>query len=448
MKKLILCLFIVGFSNVVYSQWHRIRTMDRTDYYDYWYRDIISPSSEKVFYNAETKVNSSSISNAEIIYSLNGGESWDSLAFYDRSFNTLRYLNEDFIYFVTFQLVYLPSQSPYSRKFLHVSEDGGQTWIERLIDSSSNAMTSNALTFFNDSVAIIREQIGCCTHQFYQSNDQGVNWHAVDYPNYKIAAPFKNSGILMSGQSIGVLDFQQETYSDDYYSCLGEGSISSFDVNGNKLIRSVSGQDGPEQGYPHNNYLILSIHDTELSNQKVLHYPTIGTTAQINYNGSQIILVGGISLCSRDDGDSFFIQEVDDPEELYVTLVDFSNEAVGYALSRNLESNVYQVLKTTNGGGTTTNFLPPPIVKLVSIEENAVNDGIKIYPNPTNENITIESQNKILEVNVIQLDGKMIFESKNEGNNVIIRMNDLVVGTYITQVTTENGTFTKKIIKL
>ena len=53
-----------------------------------------------------------------------------------------------------------------------------------------------------------------------------------------------------------------------------------------------------------------------------------------------------------------------------------------------------------------------------------------------------------MEVNVIQLDGKMIFESKNEGNNVIIRMNDLVVGTYITQVTTENGTFTKKIIKL
>ena len=446
MKKLILCLFIVGFSNVVYSQWERIQTMDRTNFDNYHYLDLISPSPEKVFYSVYSRLTSNSDESNFVKYSLDGGVNWDSLIFNERGISTLKYLKEDFIYIVTYDLVYLPNQTPYTRKYLNLSIDGGIFWTERLIDSTSNAMGANALTFFNDSVAIIREQIGCCTHQFYQTNDQGLSWHAVDYPNYKIAAPFKNSGILMSGQSIAVLDFQQEAYLDDYYSCFGEGSVSSFDVNGNKLIRSVSGQDGPEQGYPHNNYLILSIHDTELSSQKVLHYPNLDATPRICYNGSQINIVGGGSLCSRDDGDSFFIQEVDDAEELYITFVDFSNEDVGYALSRNLESNIYQVLKTTNGGGTTTNFLPPPIVKLVEIGE-LDGSSFTISPNPCSEEINISSHESISQVVIYQLDGKQVLSEKSNTMSLTISLVHFKSGSYIVEIHTEKGKLTKKLIK-
>lgn len=448
MKYFLLLVTFIQCSFFSLTQWQRIRTMDRTDYYDYNYQEIISPSPEKIFYSAITKLTNSSPENNIVCYSLNGGVSWDSLNFFKQGIGTLKYLNESFIYIVTAELIYpLSPAIPYSKKYLHLSEDGGQTWAERLIDSTSNGMGTNALTFFNDSVAIIRERIGCCITQNYQTNDKGLTWYPVEYPDFKIASPFKDSGILMSGQSIGILGLQQESYSVDDYSCFGEGSVSSFDINGNKLIRLISGQDGTEQGYPQNNYLILSIHDTELSNQKVLHYPTIGSTSQINYNGSQIILGGGNSLCSRDNGDSFFIQEVNDSEELYITLIDFSNENVGYALSRNLESNIWQVLKTTNGGGTTDNYLPAPILKLASIEQ-LEEDGFSVYPNPTSDELTISSIENIIQISLFQLDGKLVESEIEVGLHFKMNLSNLKTGTYFIELTTDKGSIRKKINKI
>lgn len=448
MKYFLLLVTFIQCSFFSLTQWHRIRTMDKTDYYNYNYQEIISPSPEKIFYSAITKLTNSSPENNIVCYSLNGGVSWDSLNFFKQGIGTLKYLNESFIYIVTAELIYpLSPAIPYSKKYLHLSEDGGQTWAERLIDSTSNGMGTNALTFFNDSVAIIREKIGCCITQNYQTNDKGLTWYPVEYPDYEQTTPYNGSGIYLGGQYIGTYNLEQQTYIQEDYTCFGEGSISGFDVNGTKLIRTISGQDGPEQGYPSNNYLILSIHDQELANQKVLHFPYVGTTSEVCYNGSQIILIGGVSLCSRDDGDSFFYQEIDDPEDLFISLADFSNENVGYALSRNLESNIWQVLKTTNGGGTTDNYLPAPILKLASIEQ-LEEDGFSVYPNPTSDELTISSIENIIQISLFQLDGKLVESEIEVGLHFKMNLSNLKTGTYFIELTTDKGSIRKKINKI
>jgi len=421
--------------------------MDRTDYYNYNYQDLISPSPQKVFYSVYSRLTSNSGESNFVKYSLNGGVDWDSLIFNERGISTLKYLNENFIYIVTYDLVYLPNQTPYTRKYLNLTIDGGISWTERLIDSTSNGMGAKALTFLNDSVAIIREKIGCCITQNYQTNDKGLTWNPVDYPDYEQTTPYNGSGIYLGGQYIGTYNLEQQTYIQEDYTCFGEGSISGFDVNGTKLIRTISGQDGPEQGYPSNNYLILSIHDQELANQKVLHFPYVGTTSEVCYNGSQIILIGGVSLCSRDDGDSFFYQEIDDPEDLFISFADFSNENVGYALSRNIETGIYQILKTTNGGGTTDNYLPAPILKLASIEQ-LEEDGFSVYPNPTSDELTISSIENIIQISLFQLDGKLVESEIEVGLHFKMNLSNLKTGTYIIELTTDKGSIRKKINKI
>lgn len=449
MKYFLLLVTFIQCSFFSLTQWQRIRTMDRTDYNNYNYQEIISPSPEKIFYTAHTKINSSSISNAEMIYSFNGGESWDSLIFYDRAFNTMKYLSDDFIYFVTFQLVYLPSQSPYSRKFLHLSEDGGQTWVERLIDSTSNGMTSNALTFFNDSVAIIREKIGCCITQSYVTRDQGINWHSFDLMNYNFSTLFVSDTVVMSGQGIATVDMFNNTYNSQVFSGLGQGSIQSFDVSDTKLVRMIAGQDGPEQGYSHNNYLILTVDEFPLGNQKVLHYPSLDATPQICYNGSQLNFLYGHPMCSKDDGDSFFWQEVDDPNSnnLDFFFLDFADENVGYSLSRDVNTGVVYLFKTTNGGGVTENYAPSPIVKLASIEQ-LEEDGFSVYPNPTSDELTISSIENIIQISLFQLDGKLVESEIEVGLHFKMNLSNLKTGTYIIELTTDKGSIRKKINKI
>ena len=82
-------------------------------------------------------------------------------------------------------------------------------------------------------------------------------------------------------------------------------------------------------------------------------------------------------------------------------------------------------------------------------ENNALN--VELYPNPVNNVLTVKGDN-IVKVSIFNALGQEVVAVENrieiEGNEVEINMNDYNTGIYFVQVNTENGTATRKVVKL
>lgn len=77
-------------------------------------------------------------------------------------------------------------------------------------------------------------------------------------------------------------------------------------------------------------------------------------------------------------------------------------------------------------------------------EANKQNSVVKLFPNPTNDKINIETKEKVALINVFSLEGKLLFETKNKD----INLTDYANGIYLLEVVLENGAIIKeKVIK-
>lgn len=75
--------------------------------------------------------------------------------------------------------------------------------------------------------------------------------------------------------------------------------------------------------------------------------------------------------------------------------------------------------------------------------------GIIIYPNPTNENFVIESENSLLKnVKIFNAEGKLIFEQNFTTNKATINATKWSDGVYWIELDTEKGVIHEKFVKL
>ena len=81
----------------------------------------------------------------------------------------------------------------------------------------------------------------------------------------------------------------------------------------------------------------------------------------------------------------------------------------------------------------------------IGLEE--LNNNFVIYPNPVKDVVMIQG-NDINGVSVYNSIGVLVERIEIEGNEVEINMNDYNTGIYFVQVNTENGTATRKVVKL
>lgn len=68
----------------------------------------------------------------------------------------------------------------------------------------------------------------------------------------------------------------------------------------------------------------------------------------------------------------------------------------------------------------------------VSIEENTQNNNFSIYPNPTDNNITVSCDSYIETIQILSLDGRVVLNKKYSGNYKEVKLNieNLVAGSY------------------
>jgi photosystem II stability/assembly factor-like uncharacterized protein len=105
----------------------------------------------------------------------------------------------------------------------------------------------------------------------------------------------------------------------------------------------------------------------------------------------------------------------------------FTSELIGYVTGR-----TGKVYKTINGSDCST----------TAINETLTSEFL-IYPNPTsNGQVTIETDEVILNVQCYNLMGQLLFETQDK----VLNINDLSQGTYLIKVRTETGSFSQKLM--
>src|SRR5690554_2173053 len=88
------------------------------------------------------------------------------------------------------------------------------------------------------------------------------------------------------------------------------------------------------------------------------------------------------------------------------------------------------------------------ITPLVGLENISLEDNsITIYPNPTNSEVNISSENIINSIEIYNSLGQRVYQSVVNSNTKTIDISSFTNGVYILGVNTENGVIRKKIIK-
>ncbi len=120
--------------------------------------------------------------------------------------------------------------------------------------------------------------------------------------------------------------------------------------------------------------------------------------------------------------------------------------AVGTAMSLNKDLGAYPADKSGNKHLPT---LYPGYVAPVNVTKLSGNLGLSVYPNPVVNELNLTSQSiGIMQVKIIDLQGKVVFSTTNVANQLKINVSDLSSGLYIIRVlqgsTIETGKFLKK----
>ncbi len=80
---------------------------------------------------------------------------------------------------------------------------------------------------------------------------------------------------------------------------------------------------------------------------------------------------------------------------------------------------------------------------ITSVNEIAKNNAVKIYPNPSTENIYVNYEGDFSTIHIINLQGKTVLQSTTKN----IDISGLENGIYIAQIITENGVLNSKFVK-
>jgi photosystem II stability/assembly factor-like uncharacterized protein len=326
--------------------------------------------------------------------------------------------------------------------------DGGENWINQPIsisvDLSSISFpatdTGYVLGFFYDWT------INDTLYTYILKTSNGGNLWTISYL-YKtiddVGSPYLNSVFfpdVNTGYAVGV------TGSMLYYPYLVKTTdggmqwtnqtLSNFSNVGLLSAHFLNPDTGYVTGYGEYNSLktINGGNDwTALtSNDFAVHYSVYFIDSEQGY------LVGGLSWSNgniiqytKDGGNNWTNQYIDNISGNYLLSVNFANDSTGYAVGSD-----GTILKTTNGGGYPVG---------INDHHQTVNT-LTIYPNPAFTNITIETPTKGF-LSIINISGQQLLKQTITEPKTTIDVSGFKSGVYFVRLTGERAVQVGKFIK-
>lgn len=154
----------------------------------------------------------------------------------------------------------------------------------------------------------------------------------------------------------------------------------------------------------------------------------------LNYDGSS---QGIIKLTKNETGEYVAKAWYDNSFDIDMTSMHFANDNAGYIIGKAFGKN--KLWKNTTGSN----------VGLNTTETNKIN-LVKIFPNPTSDNINIQIDNqfpKEFSINLTDMSGKLVFDKTyNNQKEVVIDVKNLSKGTYLVNIKGQNQDYSQKII--
>lgn len=256
----------------------------------------------------------------------------------------------------------------------------------------------------------------------------------------------------------------------DVSPCRNSGDISIIlDENGNLLnnnefnkfdyYNNVFPNEAPDIGAVEINPVITKISDTDedcnkilpANNTRVDFYPIDGNT-----EGYTIRLT---------DSDFNYLEFFRNSTFFYLS--DYYNvelrDSQGNLTGEFIESNRWYGVKIKKGNfnpeynysnfGGHCNIKSPnisePLItnKLSNKDDNLNNSDIVIYPNPSEDILTVSNHDKEIQIQIFSLEGKRLINKKILKNDSSVNVSQLATGTYIIEIYRDNEVFYKKFIK-
>ncbi len=214
----------------------------------------------------------------------------------------------------------------------------------------------------------------------------------------------------------------------------------------------------------------------DISNLNIIFNDTafIGNNASNVYYSNQIFNVNFIDILN----DSTDILTYSFPQQTAPAIIndtnhtvnievangtDLSNLTATYTLSTGASATVLGTPQTS--GISTLNFTSPVVYNIlaedgftnqdwiiyvsiaVDINKHHKNNILKIYPNPTNNIVTIESSDlNINKINILDITGRTIYQEKEKSRKCIVNVNDYPKGIYLIKIEMNNQTIIKKLV--
>ena len=82
----------------------------------------------------------------------------------------------------------------------------------------------------------------------------------------------------------------------------------------------------------------------------------------------------------------------------------------------------------------------------VAVDENQIDNNVKVYPNPTSGTLNIESVSNIKELHVYSIYGSLVSVVKVNSKQQSVDVSNYATGTYMVQLHTDTGVITKRVI--
>ena len=84
---------------------------------------------------------------------------------------------------------------------------------------------------------------------------------------------------------------------------------------------------------------------------------------------------------------------------------------------------------------------------LLGINENEIENRFSMYPNPVFNSLSVEAQDIITKIDVVDSNGRVILSQKENSNSSRVNFETVASGIYFIKLFSNKNTVTKKIIK-
>jgi fimbrial isopeptide formation D2 family protein len=96
-----------------------------------------------------------------------------------------------------------------------------------------------------------------------------------------------------------------------------------------------------------------------------------------------------------------------------------------------------------------TNATDNVIVAITAINELTIQDEISVYPNPTNDNVTVKSNQPLNNIKVFNMMGELVYNTNGTmKTETIIPFQNFAKGVYTIIIESKNKSLAKKVIKI